>query len=207
MGAEGNADVLLTHAPQAEQALIDSGAVDRRIEFMENYFVLAGPKEDPARVAEAPGVLAALKLIRESGASFVSRGDDSGTHKREVALLRAAGLDPSERFPGLTRTGSGMGLSLQVAGQKSAYILSDIGTFLAFREHIGLVALTREEPALKNIYAVLRVSPERFPRVHAKEASRLADFLRGDAARALIRSFGIDRFGRPLFKPLEPTDE
>ena len=203
MGAEGNADLLLTHAPEAEKALVRQGAVSSRVEIMENYFVLAGPAQDPARAAEAASATEALRRIRAMELPFVSRGDDSGTHKREMDLFRQVGIDPEARWSGLTRTGSGMGISLQVAGQREAYILSDMGTFLAFRERTGLVALSRREPALRNVYAVLSVNPTRFPRVRAEEARQLLAFFQSAAAREVIRDFGTSKFGRPLFEPLD----
>jgi len=202
MGREGNADALLTHAPAAEQALVDDGSIDRRVEVMENYFVLVGPKDDPAGVRAAPSVIEALRLIRTAEAPFVSRADDSGTHKREVALFREAGLDPAVSWSDLTRTGSGMGLSLQVAGQKGAYILSDVGTFLAFRERTGLEVMSGEEPSLRNVYSVLRVSKARHPAVHVTEADAFIVFMQSPATRARIADFGAKRFGRPLFVPL-----
>jgi len=202
MGAEGNADVLLTHAPSAEAELVASGAVESRVEIMENYFVLAGPEHDPANVREAKDVQDALRRIQESGAAFVSRADDSGTHKREVALLTSAGLSPKASWPGSIRTGAGMGMSLQVAGQNHAYVLSDAGTFLAFQQHAKLAALSRPEPALRNVYSVLRVSPEKFPRVRAKEARALEAFLIDPATQAEIARFGLERFGRALFFPI-----
>ncbi len=203
MGAEGNADLLLTHAPEAEKTLLRENAVSERVEIMENYFVLAGPGDDPARAAQASSVNEALRAIRDQQQPFVSRADDSGTHKRETALFRDAGIDPELRWPGLTRTGSGMGISLQVAGQREAYILSDMGTFLAFRERTGLVALSRNEPALRNVYAVLIVNPERFSGIRADEARQLATFLQGAVAREVMGEFGTARFGRPLFQPLD----
>ena len=202
MGAEGNADILLTHAPQAEEALLETGALARRVEIMENYFVIAGPPEDPARVVEAASAEVALARIHAMRLPFVSRGDDSGTHKREKALFAKAGVDPDTRWPGLTRTGSGMGISLQVAGQRKAYILSDIGTFLAFRERVDLVVLSRPEPGLRNVYSVLLVNPERFPRVRSEEAAQFAGFLQGNEAREVMRGFGKEAFGRALFEPL-----
>jgi tungstate transport system substrate-binding protein len=202
MGAEGNADLLLTHAPEAENALVASQAVSRRVEIMQNYFVIAGPPEDPAGVAASASAVEALARIHARELPFVSRGDDSGTHKREAALFRDAGVDPDARWPGLTRTGSGMGISLQVAGQRKAYILSDIGTFLAFRERAGLVALSHPEPDLLNVYSVLLVNPLRFPRVRAKEAGALAAFFQSEIAREAMREFGSAQFGRPLFRPL-----
>jgi tungstate transport system substrate-binding protein len=202
MGREGNVDVLLTHAPSAEQALIEDGAIDVRVEIMQNYFALAGPASDPSGVRDAASLHAALLKLDADDAPFVSRGDDSGTHKREVALLKEAGLDPAGGRPHWTRTGSGMGLSLQVAGQKHAYILSDIGTFLAFAERTGLVVLSKPEPSLRNVYSVLRVSSARFPNMHRKEADAfLAWFQRTDVADR-IAGFGIERYGRALFLPI-----
>ena len=204
MGSEGNADVLLTHAPAAERKLVESGAVDRRVEIMTNHFVLAGPPADPAGARSAGSILEALRTIRNEQAPFVSRADDSGTHKREVALFRAAGLDPTETWPSLTRTGSGMGLSLQVAGQKGAYILADIGTFLAFEDRTGLATLSGSEPALRNVYSLLRVSPAKFPNVHSAEADAFIAHSRRPETRSQVAEFGKARFDRALFSPIEP---
>ena len=207
MGADGNADALLTHAPGSEKELVQTGAVDRRVEIMQNYFVLAGPASDPAGVREAGSAIAAIQKIQAAKAPFVSRADDSGTHKREIELFREAGLDPDERWPGYTRTGSGMGLSLQVAGQKQAYVLSDIGTFLAFKKDTGLVAMTGKDPALRNVYSVLRVSPTRYPRAHAAEADEFIAYLVRPDTRSRIGQFGVQRFGQRLFDPLGGAGE
>ena len=147
MGGQGNADLLLTHAPPGEQALVASAAVLSRQPFMENDFVLVGPPEDPAGVRAADSPAEAYRRIEASGSPYVSRGDDSGTHRRERALLRAAGLPEDAAFPGVMRTGAGMGITLQVAGERRAYALSDIGTFLAFRERTGLKALSSSSPS------------------------------------------------------------
>jgi tungstate transport system substrate-binding protein len=194
MGAEGNADVLVTHAPEGEE-LVRQGKVLSREPFMENHFVIAGPPEDPAGVARAASAALAMRRIAETRAPFASRADDSGTHQRERALLRAAGLDPDASWPGLARTGAGMGLTLQVAGEKRAYVLSDLGTFLAFRERIGLVALSRPEPALRNVYSVLLVKPA---------GRAFAEFLLEEETQREIGAFGRERFGEPLFRPLHP---
>ncbi len=206
MGEEGNADVLLTHAPGAEQKLVDSGVVTSRTPFMENFFVIAGPPEDPAGVASATSAPDAYSRLARAEAAYVSRSDDSGTHKREVALMRAAGLDPDHPWKGVARTGSGMGLTLQVTGERRAYVLSDIATFLAFRERTGLVVHTGADPELRNVYSVLRIDPEPFadrPRpVNATGAKQLEAFLlRPDTLRR-IGEFGRERFGRSLFDPL-----
>ncbi|UCE85215.1 MAG: substrate-binding domain-containing protein [Deltaproteobacteria bacterium] len=202
MGAEGNADVLITHAPEAEAALVESGAARARVPFMENHFVLAGPPEDTARAREAPSILEALRRIRAANAAFVSRGDDSGTHKREAALLSAAGLPTQPDWEAALRTGSGMGLALQVAGERRAYVLSDIGTFLAFQARTGLAVLSRPEPELRNVYSVLRIDPARFPKVRAAPARALETFLIGPEAQRRIAAFGVERYGRPLFRPI-----
>lgn len=204
MGADGNADVLLTHAPEPEEKLVASGAAVSRIPFMENHFVLVGPPDDPAQVRTADSPEEAFRRIAKHPARYVSRGDDSGTHKRETALLRGAGLDPAGGWPGFLATGSGMGLTLEVAGEKQAYTLSDIGTFLAFQKRIGLVPLSKPAPSLRNVYSVLRVNPERFPGIHAEDAVLFESWLTGPATRKRIEAYGVERFGQPLFTPLHP---
>ncbi len=193
MGADGNADVLLTHAPEGEQELLRAGKVRSREPFMENFFVIVGPPEDPAGAAKAASAAGAMRRIAEARAPYASRGDDSGTYQREQALLREAGLDPAGGWPGFVSTGSGMGQTLQVAGEKRAYALSDLGTFLAFRERIGLAPLSKREPSLRNVYSVLVVKPA---------GRALAEFLLSEATQREIASFGRDRFGEPLFAPL-----
>jgi len=203
MGVDGNVDVLLTHAPEAEQELVESGAVLTREPFMENYFVIAGPADDPADVRGADSPAEAYRRIAAAHAAYVSRGDDSGTHKRERALLEAAGLDPKGGWPGFHQTGAGMGLTLQVAGERRAYTLSDIGTFLAYRDRTGLAALSESSPGLRNVYSVLRVNPERFTAAgNAAAAEKFAEFLLSEDTQRKIGSFGVARFGRPLFRPL-----
>jgi tungstate transport system substrate-binding protein len=203
MGAQGDADVLVTHAQEGEQALVRSGAAASRTPFMQNHFVIAGPEEDPAGVANAGSPAAAYEAIAAARAPYVSRGDDSGTHRREQALLRDAGLpEAGGDWPGFARTGSGMGLTLQVAGERRAYTLSDLGTFLAFRERTRLVALSAPADSLRNVYAVLRVSSERFPNVKMEGARRFEAFLLAPDVQQRIGTFGRERFGRALFEPL-----
>ncbi len=202
MGADGNADVIVSHDEKGEQELVASGAALGRTPFMENYFVIAGPREDPAKVAQAADPAAAFRAIAAAKAPYVSRGDDSGTHRREKQLLAAAGLDAAKPWQGFASTGSGMGLTLQVAGERRAYALSDIGTFLAYRERTKLSRLTEDQPALRNEYAVLRVSPKRFPKVHAEAAQRFEAFLVDPDTQRRIGEFGQDRFGAALFNPL-----
>ena len=200
MGAEGNADVLVAHAPEEEAKIVATGALLGRRPFMENYFLIAGPPEDPARVREAATPEDAFRRIAAAGAPYVSRGDGSGTQMREQALLRGAGLDPKGGWPGFASTGAGMGQTLQVAGERRAYTLSDIGTFLAFAKRTDLVELSKPSPSLRNEYSVLRVSPERFPgKIQAQAAERFEAFLLEPATQRRIAEFGRERYGRALF--------
>jgi len=202
MGREGNADLLLTHAPTSEQVLVDEGIVRRRTPFMENFFVIAGPESDPASIATASSPVEAIRRISSANAGWVSRSDDSGTHKREKSLFEAAGLSSDADWQGLVRTGSGMGLSLQVAGERRTYILSDIGTFLAFQKRIDLVALSKPAPSLRNTYSILQLDSNRFERpLHSAEAESLERFLLDATVGEQIGEFGRDRFGRSLFTP------
>lgn len=208
MGREGNADVLLTHAPGAEQVLVDEGIVIRRTPFMENFFVIAGPASDPAGVAQAPSPEAAIALIARQGALWISRDDDSGTHKREKSLFKAAGLDSDAKRKGLSRTGAGMGHSLQVAGERRAYILSDVGTFLAFRDRVGLVGLSKPSASLRNIYSVLQLNAKRFDHAIKTEAAEAFEaYLLSSEIQQEISTFGLDRFGQTLFTPLHLPPE
>jgi tungstate transport system substrate-binding protein len=203
MGREGNADVLLTHAPAAENVLVEEGIVRRRTPFMENFFVIAGPEADPAEIGKAEAPEDAVQRIAREKAPWVSRADDSGTHKREVDLFRAAGLDPEQSWEGLVRTGSGMGLSLQFAGARRAYILSDIGTFLAFQDRVGLVVLSKPADSLRNVYSILQLDSARFERpLHSEEAEALERYLLEPEVLRQIGGFGRARFGRPLFAPM-----
>jgi tungstate transport system substrate-binding protein len=203
LGADGNADVLVTHAPEEEQQLVASGAVLGRRPFMQNHFVLAGPPADPARVREAESPEESMRRIAAAGAPYVSRGDGSGTALREQALLAAAGLDVRGGWPGFASTGAGMGLTLQVAGERRAYVLSDLGSFLAFAERTGLVELSKPTPSLRNVYSVLRVDPARFPgKIQADAAARFEAFLLSEPTQNRIAGFGRERFGRALFTPL-----
>jgi tungstate transport system substrate-binding protein len=203
MGADGNADLLLTHAPSGEQELVAKGAAAERLPFMENHFVIAGPAEDPAGIGQAATAAEAMRRIADSGAAFVSRGDDSGTHRKERALFDAAGVGADPSWPNLAKTGAGMGITLQVAGERRAYVLSDLGTFLAFRERIDLEPLSKPTDDLRNVYSLLPIRADRFDgRIHSAPASRLVEFMLSAETQRRIAAFGRDRFGRPLFVPI-----
>jgi tungstate transport system substrate-binding protein len=202
MGRDGSAEVLLTHAPEGEAELVASGAATSRTPFMENYFVIAGPGVDPARVREASSPAEAFKRIANAPARFLSRSDDSGTHRREVSLMLEAGIDPEAGWPGLARSGAGMGQTLQIAGERHAYVLSDLGTFLAFQEHIGLEVLSKPAPGLRNVYSVVLLNPEKLKPGRMESAALFKEFLIDPQVQILISEFGRERFGRSLFRPL-----
>lgn len=207
MARKGDADVVIAHSPEAEEALVRDGFATSRTSFMENYFVLVGPKSDPAGIAAAESPEAALGRIFRSRAPFVSRADQSGTHVREQALVKAAGLDPKAPWPGRVETGSGMGPSLLVAGEKRAYILSDVATYLAFRDRVDLVVLSRPSPSLRNVYSILQLDPKRFGHpIESEGAIALERHLLSPEVQRQIEAFGRDRFGEALFVPLRaPT--
>lgn len=197
MAARGDADVALTHAPAAERKLVESGDLIEGRRIMHNDFVLVGPAADPARLQGLP-LEKALRRLAARG-SFVSRGDDSGTHKLELSLWRAAGLDPAR--VAREETGQGMGATLRVADQRRAYTLSDRGTYLALRHTLDLVPLVEGDPRLLNIYRAYVVSPLRHPGVHAAAARAFVSFLVAPPTQARIGAFRRSEFGRSLFVP------
>jgi tungstate transport system substrate-binding protein len=197
MGKRGDADALLTHDPEAEAPLVKEGYFINRRQFMHNDFIIVGPAQDPARVARAKTAAAAFRQIAEAQVSFVSRGDDSGTHKREQALWKAAGLSPTR--PWYVEAGQGMGATLGIASQKQAYTLTDRATFLVLKKTLGLVILLEGDPGLLNLYSVMEVNPVKHPRANHVGGRAFSDFLISKEGRALIQDFGKDRFGQPLY--------
>lgn len=200
LGTRGEADIVLAHAPDSERELVASGSgVDRQL-VMYNDFVLVGPPDDPAKIGGGQDALAALAAIARAEAPFVSRGDNSGTEQLERKLWAAAGIDPAGQS-WYVQSGSGMGQTLQIAGQRRAYTLSDRGTYLAFRERVELAVLVEQDARLLNVYHVIRVNPERFPLVNAAGAQALSDFLLAPETQAIIATFGQEAYGQPLFTP------
>jgi tungstate transport system substrate-binding protein len=199
MAERGDADVVLAHSPGAEEAFMRAGHGTRRVHVASNFFTIVGPADDPARVREAPTAAAALRRVAAAGAVFVSRGDSSGTHARELALWRSAGGRP--RWPGYLETGQGMSVTLLVTDERRGYALTDLASYLALRGRLALVALREPEPALENAYHVIEVNPHGRPRVNADGARALADFLRSEPVQWLIAAYGTSRFGARLFVP------
>ena len=199
MGRRGEADVLLVHSPQAEEALIAEGSGLNRRLVMHNDFVVLGPASDPAAIS-GKGVPEAFRRIAASKALFLSRGDQSGTHAQELKLWNAAGLAP-EGQAWYQQTGLGMGQTLAIAAEKKAYTLSDRGTYLALRRKLGLPILLEGDPSLRNTYHVIEVNPARHPKVNAAGARAFADFLVSKDVQKRIKDFGIAVYGSPLFFP------
>jgi tungstate transport system substrate-binding protein len=200
LGRRGDADVVLAHAPAAERALVDSGYFVRRRLVMHNMFLIVGPPDDPAGIRDMRSAVAALRRIDSLGAPFVSRGDHSGTHLRELELWRRAGVSaPAGAW--YKESGQGMGQTLQMAEEKRAYVLTDIATYLAWRDRVSLVPLVQGDPALYNVYHVLELNPKNAPRINVEGGRALADFFVAPATQQLIGEFGRRRFRQSLFVP------
>ncbi|UCH86763.1 MAG: substrate-binding domain-containing protein [Dehalococcoidia bacterium] len=206
MGERGDADVLLVHAPSSELELVESGAAINRQLVMHNDFIIVGPEDDPAGIEGMTSAADAFATIHESEAVFISRGDDSGTHKKEKAIWESAGLDP-EGQSWYKQSGQGMGATLQIANQKDSYTLSDRGTYLALNENIELVVLVEGDPVFFNMYHVMQVNPQEFDKVNGPGGAAFVDFIVSDSAQDIIRGFGVDEFGQPLFIPDAGKDE
>lgn len=199
MGTRGEADVLLVHAPAAEQKLVDSGDAVNRQKVMYNDFILVGPAEDPAKV-KGDIVIEAFKKIIESKAIFVSRGDDSGTHKKELELWKNSSLDPKILDTGYLETGQGMGATLQIAAEKKGYTLTDRATFLAQKKNMpDTEILVEGDESLLNIYHVMQVNNEKHEKVNSEGAKAFVQFMSAEKTKKIIKEFGVEEFGEPLF--------
>lgn len=204
MGEEGNADVLLVHAPASEVAFMDAGNGTDRFLVMHNDFILVGPASDPAGIKGMTSTTDAFTAIFDASAPFVTRGDDSGTHKKELALWKAAGLDPAGQA-WYMETGQGMGASMTVASEKGAYILTDRATYLANQANYQLEILVEGDTSLLNVYHVITVSQAKWPDVNYEGALAFANFMIADATQEVIAQFGVEKFGQPLFYPVQRT--
>ncbi|MBK6793168.1 MAG: substrate-binding domain-containing protein [Anaerolineales bacterium] len=199
MGEEGNADVLLVHAPSSEKTFMDGGNGQDRFLVMHNDFIIVGPAEDPAAIKEL-GPKEAFVAIFNAGAPFVSRGDDSGTHKKEVSFWDKAELDPKGQA-WFFETGQGMGASLTVASEKQAYILTDRATYLANKDNLQLEILLEGNNALLNVYHVITVNSAKSDKINYEGALAFANFMVAPETQAVIAEFGVEKFGQPLFIP------
>lgn len=199
MGEKGEADVLLTHAEEAEKKLVDSGAVVNWQLVMHNDFIIVGPSDDPAGIKGKPST-DALKAVAAKEALFISRGDDSGTHKRELSIWKKAGVTPTGA-KWYQESGQGMGATLRMASEKQAYSLTDRGTYLAQKASLKLDILSEGDKSLLNIYHVMEVNPEKFTKVNADGAKAFVAFMVAPETQKIIGEFGKEKFGAPLFFP------
>jgi tungstate transport system substrate-binding protein len=200
MGKKGEADVLLVHSPAAEKQFVADGyGINRRI-VMHNDFIIVGPPADPAKIKGIKSAAEAFKKIAASGAIFMSRGDNSGTHAKEKTIWKAAGIK-AEGQKWYQQTGLGMGQTLNVAAEKKAYTLADRGTYLALKKNLGLDILAEGDAILLNVYHVIEVNPAKWPKVNAAGAKAFADFMVSKQTQKIIKTFGVEKFGSPLFFP------
>ena len=199
LGTEGNADVLLVHSPAAEKTFMDANSgVDRQL-VMHNSFLVVGPKADPAGIRGMTSTADAFRKIAGAGATFVSRGDGSGTEAKELGYWKKLAIAPAA--PWYVQSGQGMAATLQIASEKGGYTLTDIATWAATRSKLQLEDLVHGDPSLLNIYHVMGVNPAVWPKVNAAGAKAFGDYVLSADGQALIGAFGQDTFGMQLFVP------
>ncbi|MHB8138362.1 MAG: ABC transporter substrate-binding protein [Smithellaceae bacterium] len=200
MGKKGEADVMLVHSPDAEKILVEEGfGINRRL-VMHNDYIIVGPGTDPAKIKGVKSSIEALKQIAKANGLFMSRGDNSGTHSQEKKLWKAAGITPAGQ-KWYQETGLGMGQTLNVTSEKKSYTLADRGTYLAMKKSLGLDILVEGDAALLNIYHVIEVNSAKWPKANAGGARAFADFMVSKKTQDIIKTFGVDKYGSPLFFP------
>jgi tungstate transport system substrate-binding protein len=199
LGRKGEADVVLAHSPAAEEEFMAGGYGTERRTVMYNDFVIVGPADDPANVAEAKSAIDAMTRIANSQSTFVSRGDDSGTNALELKLWKQAGIEPIDAW--YVESGTGMGDTLNIASERAGYTISDRGTYLALRDHLSLDILLQGDPALINIYHVTLVNPKNGRDVDTAAGKAFLDFLLDPETQKFIGDFAVAEYGQPLFTP------
>jgi tungstate transport system substrate-binding protein len=200
MGQKGEADLLLVHSPAAEKKFVAEGnGINRRI-VMHNDFIVVGPPNDSAGIKGLKSAAEAFRNMASTGSLFISRGDNSGTHAKEKGVWKQTGINP-EGEKWYQQTGLGMGQTLNVAAEKKGYTLADRGTYLALKKNLGLDIMVEGDPILLNIYHVIQVNPAKWPKVNAAGAKAFADFMVSKRVQRIIKTFGVDKFGSPLFFP------
>jgi tungstate transport system substrate-binding protein len=206
LAARGEADVTLAHAPALERKYVEDGKLRNRRLVMDNDFIIIGPEADPAGIRGEKSAAVALRKIADRAARFVSRGDKSGTHTLELALWKQANVTPGA--PWYIESGQGMGATLGIADDRGAYTVTDRATALAFARRVKLKTMVEGDKALLNIYAVMEVNPANGPRVNVAGGKAFAEFMLAPETQAVIKTFGVDKYGQPLFVPIAgKTDE
>lgn len=200
MGEDGEADVLLVHAKSSEEEFVKAGHGIERFDVMYNDFVLVGPKDDKIVRENSQGKVAtALKYMSENKIKFISRGDDSGTHKAELKLWKAAGIEPAGDW--YVSAGKGMGAVIQMADEMKAYSLTDRATYLAMKDKTELDIIVENDPSLYNQYGVIAVNPNKNDKINNKGAQAFVDWILSEKVQKLIGQFGMDKYGQSLFIP------
>jgi tungstate transport system substrate-binding protein len=205
LAARGEADVTLCHAPSLEKKYVADGKMLERRLVMYNDFLVVGPEADPARIKGDKSVVTALKKIAAAGARFVSRGDKSGTHILEQSLWKEAAVTPAA--PWYIESGQGMGATLGIANDRQAYTLTDRATLLAFSKRVDLKAMVEHDRLLLNIYSVMEVNPANGPKVNAAGGKAFAAFMLAPETQAVIKTFGVEKYGQALFVPIAGKKE
>jgi tungstate transport system substrate-binding protein len=200
LAARGEADVALVHAPSVERKYVEEGKMRNRRLVMYNDFVIIGPEDDPAKIKGMTKAVDTLKRIAEAQSRFVSRGDKSGTHVLELGLWKQAGVEPNGAW--YIESGQGMGQTLGIANDRRAYTITDRGTWLAFQKRVSLPILVEKDKPLLNIYSVMEINPANGSRVNTTGGKAFADFMVAPETQAVIKTFGVDKFGQPLFVPI-----
>lgn len=200
MGEKGEADALLVHAPKAEQEIVDKGAAINRKRVMYNDFIIVGPLTDLASIIGL-SVEEGFQNVAESGSLFVSRGDDSGTHKKELQIWSEIGVNPQDK-EWYIEAGQGMGATLQITAEREGYTLTDRATYLALKNQIDTLQIVIEgDQSLLNVYHVMQVNPEKFDLVNGEAGEAFVSFMISPEIQEIIKSFGVEEYGEPLFFP------
>jgi tungstate transport system substrate-binding protein len=200
LAGKGEADVALVHAPSLEKKYVADGKLLNRRLVMYNDFIILGPANDPAKIKSTKSSMEALKRIANGKARFVSRGDNSGTHNLEKSLWKGAGIQAKGDW--YIESGQGMGATLGIANDRNAYTISDRATYLAFRKRVTLAVLLEGDKPLLNIYSVMEVNPANGPKINTVGGKAFADFMVSPDAQSAIKTFGVEKFGQPLFIPV-----
>ena len=201
MGQQGNADVLLVHSPSAEKQFMTDGWGRDRALIMHNDFIIVGPAGDPAKI-KGLSATNAFKTVAAAEAGFVARADKSGTSTKELGIWKKAELDPATTKPAwYIETGQGMGATLTIASEKAGYTLTDRATFLANKANLQLEILVEGDKSLLNVYHVITVNPDKWPKANYDGAMAYLKFMTEDSTQEEIGKFGVEKYGQPLFIP------
>lgn len=197
LGRQGEVDILWVHSPDDEKNFVEEGFGLNRVTFMHNDFVILGPKNDPAKVIGSDKAAEAFKKIAFSKDLFVSRGDNSGTYKKELKIWREAGASPEKSS--YIEAGQGMASTVGIANEKQAYVLADRSTYLSLKRSIDLVIVCEGDKSLLNYYSLILVNPQKFPKVNAEGAKSFQNFMLSSEVMDIVENFGKDKFGGQLF--------